>query len=87
MGRIADYVATLTPAEREQFRDLIQECSLREVSIQASAARANAAVTRLAEEHERLAVKIRDLEQTGRRLMDSISRLYLKTVPAPSKMH
>jgi hypothetical protein len=87
MGRISDYVATLSPAEREQFKDLIEECSLREVRIQESAKRADAAVLQLAEQQRLLCLKIRDLEQAGHRLMETVSGLYLRTVPAPGKMH
>ncbi len=87
MGQIADYVATLTPAEREQFKDLIEECSLREAAIVRSAEHAKVALGRLADDQQRLVLKIRDLERTGQRLMDSIGRLYLSTVPTPSKMH
>ncbi|HEY3381964.1 MAG TPA: hypothetical protein VGK32_09370 [Vicinamibacterales bacterium] len=87
MGRIADYVATLTPSEREQFKDLIEECTLREATIHRNAARADLGLIQLAEQHQRLSTKIRDLEQAGQRLMDTVSRMYLQTVPKPSKLH
>jgi hypothetical protein len=87
MGRIADYVETLSPAEREQFKDLIEECSVRERSIQANAARASSALSQLAEQQRLMCVKIRELEAAGQRLMESVSRLYLRTVPAPTKLH
>jgi hypothetical protein len=87
MGRISDYVATLTPAEREQFKDLIEECSVREVTIQQSAARANCAVVQLAEQQRLLSVKIRELEGTGQRLLDSVGRLYFSTFPTPARLH
>ena len=87
MGRIADYVETLTPAEREQFKDLIEECQQREVSIQKSAARAQTAVNQLHEQQRLLCLKIRELEQAGEHLMETVSRLYLRSVPAPTKMH
>jgi hypothetical protein len=87
MGRIADYVATLSPAERERFRDLIEECSEREASIQSNAARADAALVQLARQHDVLAAKIRDLEHAGQRLLERVSRIYMKTVPTPSTMH
>jgi hypothetical protein len=87
MGRISDYVATLSAAEREQFKDLIEESSLREVSIEDSASRAATAVTQLVERQRLLSAQIRDLEQAGHRLMDTVSRLYLRTVPTPIRMH
>jgi hypothetical protein len=87
MGRIADYVETLTPAEREQFRDLIEECTAREATIQGNALRADDALRQLAEQQERLNTKIRDLEDAGRRLKDTIGRLYLVTAPPPVRMH
>jgi hypothetical protein len=87
MGRISDYVATLTPAEREQFKDLIEECQQREARIQQSAARAQAAVNQLNEQQRLLGVKIKELEQAGQHLMETVGRLYLRTVPAPGKTH
>jgi hypothetical protein len=87
MGRITDYVATLTPAELEQFKDLIEECQQRETHIQQSATRAQAAVNQLNEQQRLLCLKIRELEQAGQHLMDTVSRLYLRSVPAPTKMN
>jgi hypothetical protein len=87
MGRIADYANTLSPAEREQFRDLIEECRAREVRIQHTAARAQSAVNQLNEQQRLLCLKIRELEEAGQHLMETVSRLYLQTVPAPTKMH
>jgi len=87
MGRIADYVETLTASEREQFSELIEECSLRDVTIKQNAARADAALAKLAEQQRLASEKIRDLEQAGQRLMKTASRAYLHTVPTPSRMH
>jgi hypothetical protein len=87
MGRIADYVETLSPAEREQFKDLIEECRQREQSIQKGAARAQSAVNQLHEQQRLLCLKIRELEDAGEQLMETVSRLYLRTVPSPTKMH
>jgi len=87
MGRIGDYVETLSPAEREQFKDLIDECERREVTIQHGASRATAAIDQLAEQQRLLCGKIRELEQAGQQLMDTVSKLYLRSVPTPTKMH
>lgn len=87
MGRIADYVETLTASEREQFSELIEECSLREVTIKQNAACADAALAKLAEQQRLASEKIRDLEQAGQRLMKTASRAYLHTVLTPSRMH
>jgi hypothetical protein len=87
MGRIADYVATLSPAERERFKDLIGECCERETTIQANAARADAALTQLSEQQQAMCAKLRELEEAGQTLMNTVSRLYLRTVPAPTKTH
>jgi hypothetical protein len=87
MGRIAEYVDTLSPAEREQFKDLIAECEEREVKIQQNAARAQMATRQLHEQQRLLCLKIRELEQAGQQLLDSVSRLYLRSVPAPTKLH
>jgi len=87
MGRISDYVETLSPAEREQFKDLIEECRQRELGIQQNAARAQSAVNQLNEQQRLLGLKIRELEQAGQHLLDTVSRLYLRTVPAPTKTH
>lgn len=87
MGRISDYVDTLSASEREQFKKLIEECSVREMTIQQNAARADAALNQLAEQQRLVSVKIRDLEQAGQRLLKTVSQAYLRTVPTPSRMH
>jgi hypothetical protein len=87
MGRIADYVATLSPAEREQFKDLIEECTMRESSIQANASKAQSAISQLAQQQQQMCLKIAELQEAGQKLLDTVSRLYLRTVPAPRKMH
>lgn len=87
MGRIADYVATLSPAEREQFKDLIEECEQREGLILHNASRANSALAQLNDQQRQRRSKIHELEETGQQLMDTVSRLYLRSVPAPTKMH
>jgi hypothetical protein len=87
MGRISDYVDTLSPSEREQFKDLIEECSLREATIHANAAKANSALVQLAEQQRMMCQKLRELEVAGQHLMNTVSRLYLRSVPAPKKMH
>jgi|WetSurMetagenome_2_1015567.scaffolds.fasta_scaffold78211_4 hypothetical protein len=87
MGRITDYVNTLSPAEREQFKDLIDECEQREDRIQQNAARAQAAVNQLHEQQRLLCLKIQELESAGQNLLETVSRLYLRSLPAPTKMH
>jgi hypothetical protein len=87
MGRIADYVATLSPAEREQFKDLIDECAAREADIHANAARAQAALLALVEQHTRLSGRIQELEAVGARLQQRVGELYLRAVPRPSTLH
>ena len=87
MGRISDYVNTLTPAERDQFKDLIEECTERESTIQHSAVKANAALQQLAEQQRLMCVKVRELQDAGQRPMETVSRMYLQTVPSPKRMH
>jgi hypothetical protein len=87
MARISDFLETLSAAEREQFKDVIEESIQREASIQESARRADLALMQLAEQQRLLVTKIRDLEQAGQRLLDSVGRVYLRTVPTPTKMN
>jgi hypothetical protein len=87
MRRISDYLATLTAAELEQFRDAIEDSLQRELPIQDSARREAAAVVELAEQHRLLMAKLWELEQTGQRLLNSVGRGYLQTVPVPTKMN
>jgi hypothetical protein len=87
MGRIADYVATLTTAERERFTDVVDECERREAANRASLARARQAVSQLAEQQRMLGGRIRELEPSGQHLLDTVSRLYLRTVPASTETH
>ncbi len=78
---VAKYVASLTPEERERFADLIAECSTREEAIRTGAARANAVVAAFASEQARLRAQIADLEELSSRLLDTITRLYLRAAP------
>ena len=87
MQRISDYVATLSAAEREQFRALIEETTAREMTVQQNMARADLALLELAAQHQHLSTKIRDLELAGQRLLETVSRLYLRTTPTPSTLH
>lgn len=87
MGRIGDYVATLTPDERDRFKDLIDECLARETAIRANAARAQEALARLSVQHARMLTSIRSIEQTGQRLKERVGELYLKTMPRPRTLH
>ena len=87
MARIADYVATLSREERERFRDLIEECATREQAIQDSARTSHHALQRLVDEHVKLHQAIAELEATGERLKESVTRLYLRTLPQPTVLH
>jgi hypothetical protein len=82
MGRIADYVATLTPAERERFSDLIDESLARESTIAANAAAAEAAVERLAERQRQFLHSVDELRHLSGKLRDTVGRLYLLSVEA-----
>jgi hypothetical protein len=86
MRRISDYLATLTAAELEQFRDAIEDSLQRELPIQDSARQEAAAVVELAEQHRRLMAKMWELERTSERLLNSVGLGYLQTVSLPAKM-
>jgi hypothetical protein len=81
MRRVADYVETLTPAEREQFADLITECTAREAAIAANASQTEAALARLAEREREFHRGIEELKRLSSTLQDTIGRLYLVSVP------
>lgn len=87
MSRIADYVKTLTPAERTRFAGLIDECVERESQISATASRAETALNSLEAREREFWQGVRDLEQVSARLGDTIGRLYLATVPARGRVN
>lgn len=86
MGRVADYVKTLTPAERERFADLIAECSDRERAIAESAEKADAALGRCETQRREFWRSVEELKALSGDLKDSIGRLYLSSVPPKGRV-
>jgi len=86
MGRIADFVETLTPEERERFAALIDECRAREAAIAASAAKAEAALWRHESQQREFWRGVEELKVLSSHLKDSIGRLYLSSVPAKGRV-
>jgi hypothetical protein len=86
MSRIEDYVQTLSPAERERFAGLIEECRAREAGIAASSARAQAALGGLDERQQEFAESVRALQRVTADLRDSMTRLFLVTVPPKGRV-
>jgi uncharacterized coiled-coil DUF342 family protein len=58
---ISEYVSTLTPAEREQHKDFIDECLAREVQIKKNGADSQQRLVELADENRHLHLKVREL--------------------------
>ena len=86
MSRIADYVKTLSPTERLKFADLIRECADREAQIASGAARARAALTGLQAREREFRDGVRELAAVSARLKESVTRLYLVTVPPQGRV-
>lgn len=86
MSRIADYVKTLTPAERARFADLIEECAAREAQIAATTCNAAVALAAFEAREREFWRGVRDLEEVSARLRDTVGRLYLATVPAKGRV-
>ena len=87
MRRISDYLATLTAAELEQFRDAIADRVEREPTVREHEQQEGAVVVDLAERQRPLMAKLWELDQTGLRLMNSMGPGYLQTVPVATKRH
>jgi hypothetical protein len=86
MGRISDYVKTLTPAEQERFADLIAECRAREATIAASAAHADAALARYEARQREFFRSVEELKALSENLKDTVGRLYLTAVPPKGRV-
>lgn len=86
MSRLTDYVTTLTPAERERFADLIEDCRRREAQIAAGARQADQALGTLAARERELQEGIRELGALSVRLRDTVSRLYLVMSPPQGRV-
>ncbi len=82
MSRIARYAETLSPAERDRFADLLEECTAREAAIAENAVRAEEALQVLRAREDEFWQAVRVLAEQAARLRHSIGRLYLLTVPA-----
>jgi hypothetical protein len=86
MGRVADYVKTLSAEERERFADLIEECSAREAAITAGARRAESALLRHEAQQREFWRGVEELKALSVNLKDSIGRLYLSAVPPKGRV-
>lgn len=80
MTKLADYVTTLTPEEREQFKELIAECESREADIHANDDATTQAIHTLAETNEKVMIALRQLEER-------VANLYLRVVPPKGRMN
>lgn len=87
MSRIADYVKTLGPAERERFADLIDECYGREAAIADSSRTARAALLRLEAGERELRERIQELRRLSFTLRDNLTRLYLAAMPPQGRVN
>jgi hypothetical protein len=87
MRRISDYLATLTAAELEQFREAIEDSLQREPAIQESVRREEAALAELAERQRLLMATIWELDHTGQRPSDSVRLGALTSMPLRSRMN
>ncbi len=86
MSRIAEYVKTLTPDERERFADLIREHEAQERLIADSAAGAAASLRRVNSSRRELVQGVHELAEMTVRLRETIGRLYLLLVPAQGRV-
>jgi predicted ATPase len=86
MGRVTDFVETLTAEERERFADLIDECRAREAAIAVSVAKAEAALQRHEAQQREFWRGVEELKALSSHLKDSIGRLYLSSVPAKGRV-
>lgn len=87
MSRIAEYVKTLTAAERERFAEIIREHEVQERQITAAAARAAAVVDRLDVGRRELQQGVQDLAHITLRLRETIGRLYLLLIPPQGRVN
>lgn len=79
MSSLSDAISSLTPAEREQFAEMIAECREREAQIAKNAEEAERAILALEAKHQRVIDSLRDLQ-------DRVTALHMKVVPAKGRV-
>ena len=79
MAGVDDLVATLTADERECFKELIEDCRLREQQIRAAGARAQRALSGLRASQLQFDREVRRLHAASQRALDAVTGACLRT--------
>jgi hypothetical protein len=87
MKRIDDYVATLTPEERERFKDLIEECRRRETQLDEYSRSTKDSLAALSRHSVEAANKLKNLVEVSQKLSDQMNYLYLKLMKVDKMYH
>lgn len=84
---VRDYVDTLTPEEREQFKDLIAESFAREQAIEQSASEARATVVQLDNDLYEIWVRLALLKRQLDTIRETALETYIRVAPTPKITH
>jgi len=87
MKRIDDYVVTLTPEERERFKDLIEECRRREAQIDEYSRSKKDSLDALSRHSIETARRLNNLVEASQQLSDQMNYLYLKLMSLDKMYH
>ena len=85
MSRVTDYIANLTPEEREKFKDVIDECLAREAEIHAATAHINNALANLKIEGTQMTEAMHDLLRDAKKLSEDIGLTCLGVLPTSGR--
>ena len=85
-GPLDEYIATLSEEEREQYRDLIEECKERDKKIVAGSEKRAHSLQRLVEVEEQLLQALTELGSVSQRLLHETSEAYLKMLDTKQMM-
>jgi crotonobetainyl-CoA:carnitine CoA-transferase CaiB-like acyl-CoA transferase len=81
-GTLDEYIATLSAEEKEQYRDLIEECKQRDEKIRVDSEKRKHSLQRFAEVEEHLLQTLTELDSASQRLLQQTSVAYLKMLNA-----
>lgn len=84
---IKEYADTLTPEEREQFKDLINECAEREGQLQRNSAEIGVSLSMLEATQRRLKTDLTELNSKLETLRDRLGETYLRVMVPPTTTH
>jgi len=83
--KLSEYIETLTDEEKEKFKDLIEECKLREQKIDECSIERSKKLQTLVESEHNLIQLLNILNVSSNKLLQEVSKVYLQGININTK--